>query len=43
MLINYIGMLILCFFLININVQVELAYYDHGGILPYVTRKIAEQ
>lgn len=25
------------------HLQVELAYYDHGGILPYVIRKIAEQ
>jgi hypothetical protein len=27
----------------HLHLQVELAYYDHGGILPYVARKIAEQ
>ncbi|KAG2554930.1 putative aconitate hydratase, cytoplasmic [Panicum virgatum] len=28
---------------LRFDTEVELAYYDHGGILPYVTRKIAEQ
>jgi len=28
---------------LRFDTEVELAYYDHGGILPYVNRKIAEQ
>lgn len=28
---------------LSIPVQVELAYYTHGGILPYVIRKIAAE
>ncbi|ONL93421.1 Aconitate hydratase 1 [Zea mays] len=28
---------------LRFDTEVELAYYDHGGILPYVARKIAEQ
>ncbi|OEL27209.1 putative aconitate hydratase, cytoplasmic [Dichanthelium oligosanthes] len=28
---------------LRFDTEVELAYYNHGGILPYVNRKIAEQ
>lgn len=43
---HYSLKLLMCILVIDVSVtdhlQVELAYYDHGGILPYVIRKIAE-
>ena len=33
----------LCYLFIRLNLQVELAYIDHGGILPYVIRILIKQ
>lgn len=33
----------LYYLFISLNLQVELAYIDHGGILPYVIRILIKQ